>query len=503
MTIKKRGISKDLGDILKKSKASRQVGETKVGSDGITRVWTDLGGGKFDWRRVKNGSKTTAPSGTKKVSALSNPETVEKLKKTIENSTEEKLVQWASKKENNPRLRLMAFAELEKRGVDTSDIDMNNGKLGELKNAMGKNSGDSSEHEDFLTDVVDETIDEEDLEEDWHNIDLIKTKLGLPLSDKKMTKKQRIILDDYIHQLKIQQPNYRPPAEEIFDLNKTYAYFLEEGAPLMIASGGAGVGKTHNFKLVAEKGLGLKPFDPETDEPGDNDYDYVEAPEAKSVPQLLQILKDHNGKIILFDDADQILKEDETLNILKKATNPSGKRMIGKQSSNKSTNFPTFEFTGQIIFLTNMSQYELTKDENMSAIYSRAIKKDIYFTKKEQLSFMSRLRHQFDFTGVKRLSDSEMDKEERDDVFKLISDNIDSIDPAKFNSRLMMEVLAKKRAIDKVNEKFEKDPILSSMLYGDKSDWKEEVKELLVKGGLSRKDKLEQIEKAKQLLKLQ
>lgn len=492
-----------MSENIKKAK-TRQVGETKVGSDGVTRVWTDLGGGKFDWRRAKSSKNSTNVSGTKKASMLSSADAIKKLKTTLENSSVEKLRQYASKKENNSRLRLMAFAELESRGEDVSDIDMDNGKLGEMKRAMGKIQDQDDEEEDILNENPESDIqaDIEDDELDWHNIDAVKQKLGLPTQDKKMTKKQRIQLDDFIHELKTQQPNYRPPVEEIFDLNRTYAYFLEEGAPLMIASGGAGVGKTYNFKLVAEKGLGLKPFDPETDEAGDGDYDYVEAPEAKTVPQLLQILKDHNGKIILFDDADQILKEDETLNILKKATNPSGKRMIGKQSSNKSTNFPTFEFNGQIIFLTNMSQYELTKDENMSAIYSRAIKKDIYFTKKEQLSFMSRLRHSFDFTGVKRLDDKDLDTEERDEVFKLIKDNIDSIDPAKFNSRLMMEVLAKKRAVDKSNEKFDADPVLSQILYGSKRDWQDEVKELLVKGGLSRKDKLEQIEKAKELLKI-
>jgi hypothetical protein len=30
---------------------ARNVGETKVGKDGITRVWTKLPNGKFDWRR--------------------------------------------------------------------------------------------------------------------------------------------------------------------------------------------------------------------------------------------------------------------------------------------------------------------------------------------------------------------------------------------------------------------------------------------------------------------
>ena len=32
---------------------AHEVGEIKVGKDGIKRVWTQLSNGKFDWRRVK------------------------------------------------------------------------------------------------------------------------------------------------------------------------------------------------------------------------------------------------------------------------------------------------------------------------------------------------------------------------------------------------------------------------------------------------------------------
>jgi hypothetical protein len=42
------------------------VGETKLGVDGITRIWTDKGEGKFGWRRVR-GTKSTATPQLKKV----------------------------------------------------------------------------------------------------------------------------------------------------------------------------------------------------------------------------------------------------------------------------------------------------------------------------------------------------------------------------------------------------------------------------------------------------
>jgi hypothetical protein len=43
-------------DILEKAVQPKQVGQTKVGSDGVTRVWTQLPNGKYDWRRKKASS---------------------------------------------------------------------------------------------------------------------------------------------------------------------------------------------------------------------------------------------------------------------------------------------------------------------------------------------------------------------------------------------------------------------------------------------------------------
>lgn len=47
-------LSSQLGEILEKS---RQVGEKKVGADGITREWIDRGNGTFGWRRVRGEKK--------------------------------------------------------------------------------------------------------------------------------------------------------------------------------------------------------------------------------------------------------------------------------------------------------------------------------------------------------------------------------------------------------------------------------------------------------------
>lgn len=448
-----------IGQIIEKDtmeKASRQVGDTKVGKDGKTRYWTELSSGKFDWRKKK--PKTEKVEDDSKAS---------KLKNHLKNTDDDSLEKYASGDKNDPTLRQFAYDELVERGVDVSEIELNTGKTKEMKDLFSSEGKETNKND---KDSIDES------ENDWKNPDYIKKKFG-----GLKTKKQRIAADAYIYSNKTKEDSYKEPFEEIHALNKAYAQFLITDSPLMIASGGAGVGKSFNLHAVA-KVLNKKPFDPEVDEPGDSDYDYVEAPEIKSDTQLILLLKEHNGKTIVFDDSDNVLRQMDTMGIMKKATASSGKRMIGKKSANKSSNVDPFEFDGKILFLTNMNQNDLTKNEHLNAIYSRALKKDINFTKKEKLGLISQLRHKMNFTGIERLEDSEEDKKEREDVFKIIEDNINKIDPEKFNTRTFKEALEIKRSIDNANKLIEEDPVTNKLLFGEIEDWEPEVENFISKG---------------------
>jgi len=474
-------ISETLKDVIQKAKPN--VGDTKVGKDGITRKYVEYSPGKFDWRKIKDddekksASKTTTSVDPSKFAAV--------IKKT-ESS---KLSNMAKNPKNAPKVRQAAYDELVERGEDVSEIDLDTGRYGMMKQAFGVDQ----DGDDFKLSDGGVSFDSEDDEDiDWGDPDFIKKEFG-----GLKTKKQRVEYDKFVTQQKQKDPRYKTPIQEVHQLNKLYAEFIDTDAPLMIASGGAGVGKTFNFHLVAEA-FGKKPFNPEYDTPGDSDYDYYEAPEVTPA-QLIPLLKEHNGKIILFDDSDAILKDPGALGILKKATATSGKRMVGRQTSSDATTILPFEFTGKIIFLTNMSQSALTKNDDMKAISSRALKKDIYFTKEEQLFFIEKLKHKFEFTGVPRLENKAEDIQEREEVFQILSDNFENIDPLKFNSRSMKEAIQMKRANDRANEKIKNDPVMGKMLFGDNADWKEEVVDFLVKGYTAKEQK---IEKAKEILHL-
>jgi len=389
-------------------KAARQVGDTKVGKDGKTRYWTLLSSGKFDWRKGKPKAKAGSDGDGDGKAA--------KLKKHLKTTDDASLKKYAKGDQNDPTLRQFAYNELEDRGVDVSDIDLNTGKTKKMQDMFGGGKPAPTATDDDLDSDGDgiSDADEDDMKTDWRNEAYMKKKFG-----GLKTKKQRIAADTYIHSKKTKEDGYKTALEEIHSLNKAYAQLLKTDSPLMIASGGAGVGKSYNLHAVA-KMMGKKPFDGEVDEPGDGDYDYVEAPEIKSDTQLVMLLQEHNGKTIVFDDSDNVLRQMDTMGIMKKATASSGKRIIGKKSANKSADVPPFEFTGKILFLTNMGQEELTKNEHMSAIYSRALKKDINFTKKEKLGLIEKLKHRMEFTGIERLSDKQDDIKEREEVFDII-----------------------------------------------------------------------------------
>ena len=456
---------------------AKQVGETKVGKDGITRVWTQLSSGKFDWRKVKSTS-SNKDSGSSDEDGEDEKETpttkAAKLKAHLKKTDNTKLVSFATNPNNDPSLRQMAYDELESRGEDVSEIDLNTGKMKQAKEMFG--DGDGKKPAAAPTHNNSSAEDDDDETKDWNNIDKIKKKFNGA-----KTKKDRIEMDDYIHNLKINDPDYQPPEKEVTVLNKTYAQFLQGGSPLMIASGGAGVGKSYNFHAVA-KYMGKKPFDPDKDTPGDGDYDYFEAPEVDSVPQFAKLLQEHNGKTIVFDDSDMVIKNADIRGLFKKATASSGKRIVGKKSTNKASNVDPFEFTGQILLITNMNQDDFTKDEHMNAIYSRAIKKDIQFTKREKLHFVDKLKHQMNFTGVERLDDKQADMKEREEVYKILADNIDKIDPQKFNTRTFKEAIETKRSIDNANKMIQDDPVMGKMLFGDEEDWEKEVEKFIIKG---------------------
>lgn len=497
-------------DVIEKA-VSRQVGDMHPNGK---RTWTEYKPGKFDWRPVKNkqqsggssGASGTGDDGTKKTPSkpsaaqiagakaqAGKPMDSKKLAAWAAQTDDDKLLKVANSKNGNAQMRMIAYKQLESRGFDMSQVDTS-GTLGQLMKMTGKASGGgktatgTGDDDDVAPTNPQSQVDIDDDEDEGGKDGLkITEKWYLDRNDdrvKKMfnlkTKEGRIKYDQFVYRMKKKEKDYKNPVEVVQDLNEQYLEFLDNDEQrFMISAGGAGIGKSYGFNKMAEL-LNMKPFE-EGDSPGDGDYDIFEAPDVNSGKQLLNILKAHNGKIIVFDDNDKVLKRADCASVMKKATATTGRRIVGDPDDVKQN----FEFTGRIIIMTNKDLAALSESEDTKAIISRAMMvSEIYMTVPETIEVMESRYQDYEFPSAPRLDDEAADKKERDEIMNLIKKNQKNIDPSQFTTRTFQEILTNKRKVDKANEK-RSNPAFAALIGSKNKDWKEVALGVLTKAAMN------------------
>ena len=493
---------------------SRQVGDTHPNGKW---VWIEYKPGKFDWRPIKgkkaqqsgDGSSSggeddgatkktpSKPSASQIAGAKAKagkPMNSQQLLVWAQKTSDDNLLKVANSKNGNAQMRKIAYDALEQRGFDMSQVDTS-GTLAQLMKMTGKKgaaatSGDDDEDTVATAaegaDVDIDGNEEEDgdpskpgfqITEKWYldkNDDRVKKAFNLK------TKEGRIKYDQFVYKMKKKEKDYKNPVEVVQDLNEQYLEFLDNDEQrFMISAGGAGIGKSYGFNKMAEL-LNMKPFE-EGDSPGDGDYDIFEAPDVNSGKQLLNILKAHNGKIIVFDDNDKVLKRADCASVMKKATATTGRRVVGDPDDVKQN----FEFTGRIIIMTNKDLAALSESEDTKAIISRAMMvSEIYMTVPETIEVMESRYQDYEFPSAPRLDDEAADKKERDEIMNLIKKNQKNIDPSQFTTRTFQEILTNKRKVDKANEK-RSNPAFAALIGSKNKDWKEVALGVLTKAAMN------------------
>lgn len=493
---------------------SRQVGDTHPNGKW---VWTEYKPGKFDWRPIKgkkaqqsgDGSSSggeddgatkktpSKPSASQIAGAKAKagkPMNSQQLLVWAQKTSDDNLLKVANSKNGNAQMRKIAYDALEQRGFDMSQVDTS-GTLAQLMKMTGKKGAAATSDDDDEDTVAtaaegaDVDIDgneEEDgdpskpgfqITEKWYldkNDDRVKKAFNLK------TKEGRIKYDQFVYKMKKKEKDYKNPVEVVQDLNEQYLEFLDNDEQrFMISAGGAGIGKSYGFNKMAEL-LNMKPFE-EGDSPGDGDYDIFEAPDVNSGKQLLNILKAHNGKIIVFDDNDKVLKRADCASVMKKATATTGRRVVGDPDDVKQN----FEFTGRIIIMTNKDLAALSESEDTKAIISRAMMvSEIYMTVPETIEVMESRYQDYEFPSAPRLDDEAADKKERDEIMNLIKKNQKNIDPSQFTTRTFQEILTNKRKVDKANEK-RSNPAFAALIGSKNKDWKEVALGVLTKAAMN------------------
>lgn len=182
--------------------------------------------------------------------------------------------------------------------------------------------------------------------------------------------------------------------------------------------GRGGIGKTHNVEATLEE-LGLR-----------DGAGYFKNAGSISASGLYRMLFTHRDGLILFDDSDSVFGDQEARNILKAATDTKKSRKIAwaKKSSDVVAGdaytdeqegegkFPSFfEFTGRIIFISNLPIEKLDPD---GALRTRGILMEIAPTADEVYNLMEKLIDMFKIADGLTLS-----TDKRLEVVKLLREN--------------------------------------------------------------------------------
>jgi len=150
--------------------------------------------------------------------------------------------------------------------------------------------------------------------------------------------------------------------------------------PSLVLTGMAGVGKTHLVKETL-KGMGLR-----------ESHEFVHFKGRATAAGLFITLYQNSDKVVILDDCDSVFKDDDAVNILKAALDSYDTRKISYISSKQLKDeygdpIPAhFEFTGRIIFISNINQSKL--DE---AIRSRSFVADISMNTAQMFQRMEQL----------------------------------------------------------------------------------------------------------------
>ena len=172
----------------------------------------------------------------------------------------------------------------------------------------------------------------------------------------------------------------RNPVEMFGNLERLTKMVGRGVQPSLVITGMAGVGKTHLVKETL-KGMGLR-----------ESHEFVHFKGRATAAGLFITLYQNSDKVVILDDCDSVFKDDDAVNILKAALDSYDTRKISYISSKQlkdefSDPIPAhFEFTGRIIFISNINQSRL--DE---AIRSRSFVADISMNTAQMFQRMEQL----------------------------------------------------------------------------------------------------------------
>lgn len=192
--------------------------------------------------------------------------------------------------------------------------------------------------------------------------------------------------------------------EERFDFIAQFTKLTATGViPSLVVTGSGGLGKTQTITDTLHA-MKLK-----EDTIGEIDGDFVFIKGYTTPRNLYTTLYHYNNKIIVLDDCDSSFKDPIGANILKAALDSGKKRVISWGAESKDDTVPSrFEFTGKVIFISNM-----TIDKFPQAILSRSMVVDLTLNLDEKVERISQVFK----------TERNYDRQDKIEVLQFIIDN--------------------------------------------------------------------------------
>lgn len=172
-------------------------------------------------------------------------------------------------------------------------------------------------------------------------------------------------------------------------LEKFTNMVIEQEINSLIVTGEGGLGKTHTIldclKKAKLEDIRQNPANLELDEDDEPYGDYIIFKGNSTAKGLYRALYENRNKFVIFDDCDSVLKDPVAQQLLKAALDSYDERIISWNAEmRQDDNLPRyFEFTGRIIFISNLPQHKLDQ-----AIKSRSLRVDLSMTAPEKIERM-------------------------------------------------------------------------------------------------------------------
>lgn len=199
----------------------------------------------------------------------------------------------------------------------------------------------------------------------------------------------------------------RQPTQDVFESMAQLVQLVGRGfANGLFVCGPGGTGKTYTVTKTLEL-MGLK-----------YGQDWFKISGHASPLGLYNSLYERQDKLVVFDDCDAVLKNMTGLNVLKAALDTKPRRELAWNSTSAQAIVDRFEFTGRVIFISNINPREST-DVNLQAMLSRVLCIVIGKTREEIL------KRTIEYIPIIM---PDLDEEIYDEVEDWLTSNMDTVD---------------------------------------------------------------------------